>query len=119
MHPSDEDPDFSPDGRDPRLEIPEILRKPVDHPSLRRKPVSPVTSGLSDLGKALAVGLDFLFTIAAGGGIGWFADYTWGSSPYGVMVGLGIGFVAATYRIIERTNREDRLEKERRERQKM
>jgi ATP synthase protein I len=103
---------------DPRLEIPEILRKPVDHPSLRPKEVSPVTSGLSELGKALAIGLDFLFTITAGGLLGYLLDRWWGSAPAGLMIGLGIGFAAATFRIIQRTSREERLATARRQTQR-
>lgn len=94
---------------DPRLEIPEVLRKPVKTPELLRpKPVSATAIGLGDLGRALAIGIDFLVTIAAGGGIGWAIDRWRGWAPYGLMIGLGIGFAVATVRIIQRTNKEDR-----------
>jgi len=113
-HPVPEDPTRRqapaepPEPTDPRLEIPEVLRRPVDHPSKHRAPAPSSESGLGDLGKAVAMGLDFLFTAVAGGGLGYFADRWLGSSPTGLLIGLGVGFVAATVRLIQRSNAEDR-----------
>ena len=89
-------------------EIPEVLRKPVDRP----RPVSnggSALSGMGELGKALAIGLDFLFTIGAAGLLGYLLDRWQGWSPYGLLIGLAVGFLAATVRIIQRSNREDAL----------
>jgi len=94
--------------RDPRLEIPEVLRRPIDHPSKRPPAKRDFGSGLGDLGAALAMGLDFLFTAAAGGGAGYLIDRWLGSSPTGLLVGLGVGFVAGTWRLIQRSNAQDR-----------
>lgn len=105
------DPEPTPPPRDPRLEIPEILRTPVDHPSLNRKP--PGSSGVaafSDVSKALAIGLDFLFVGIAAAVLGWLADRWLGTSPIGLLIGLGAGFAAGTYRLIARLQAEDRAE---------
>lgn len=104
-------PDAPRPARDPRLEIPEILRTPVDHPSLHRKP--PGTSGVAafgDVSKALAIGLDFLFVGIAAAVLGWLADRWLGSSPIGLLIGLCAGFAAGTYRLIARLQAEDRAE---------
>lgn len=96
-------------GRDPRLEIPEILRTPVKKPELLQpKANPPMLDGFGDLAKALAIGLDFLFMAAAGGVLGWLVDRWQGWSPKGLVIGLAIGFVAATVRLLQRLNREDR-----------
>ena len=97
--------------RDPRREIPEILRTPVDHPSLHRKPAG--TSGVAafgDVSKALAIGLDFLFVGIAAAVLGWLADRWLGSSPIGLLIGLCAGFAAGTYRLIARLQAEERAE---------
>lgn len=98
---------------DPRLEIPELLRTPVDHPAARRiregKSASQLggnsASGMGDAAKALAIGLDFLVSAAAGGFLGWLIDRWLGSSPMGMVIGLGVGFAAGTVRLIQRLNR--------------
>jgi F0F1-type ATP synthase assembly protein I len=103
-------PPASPAPPDPRLEIPEILRSPMDHPAARRlregrSAAHAGSGGLGDAAKALAIGLDFLISAAAGGFAGWLIDHWLGSSPTGVVVGLGVGFVAGTVRLIQRLNR--------------
>jgi ATP synthase protein I len=104
----------TPGDTDPRLEIPEVLRTPVkkpDFPETRRPTAAAGGSGFQDLGKALSIGLDFLFTIGAGGGLGWLLDRWRGWTPYSLMIGLALGFAAATVRIIQRSDREDRARK--------
>ena len=61
--------------------------------------------GLGELGKALAIGIDFLATAAAGGLIGWGLDRLLASSPVAMVVGLLVGFVAGTVRLIRRLNK--------------
>src|SRR5262245_8976428 len=90
---------------DPRLEIPEILRTPVEKPDSLKARSQPGSSGLGVLGQALAIGVDFLCSIAAAALIGWLIDRWRGWSPYGLLVGLGVGFFAATIRLIQRLNR--------------
>lgn len=94
--------------RDPRLEIPAILQQPVKRPEYLKPPAPKAVSSMGELGKALAIGLDFLFTIGAAGLLGWLLDRWQGWSPYGLLIGLLIGFIAATARIIQRTSSDDR-----------
>lgn len=97
-----------PPARDPRLEIPEILQKPVELKHTVNPQLPKPVTGMGDLGKALAIGLDFLFTIAAAGLLGYLLDRWQGWSPYGLLIGLGIGFFAAVVRILQRLNRDER-----------
>ncbi len=88
--------------------IPEELLRPVEHPILERDKSGPRPIGaLGEIAPALALGFDFLFTIAAGGFLGWLVDYGVKSGPIGVLVGLFIGFLAATVRLIRRTQQID------------
>ena len=87
--------------------IPELLTRPVDHPAkARMSGAAPAAKPLfADIGPALTIGLDFLFTTAAGGFLGWLLDYGLKWTPYGVVGGLLVGFVAATVRIIRRSQK--------------
>lgn len=95
--------------RDPRLEIPEVLRTPV------KKPELPTTSAgrsggnsLGDVGIAIAIGIDFLGVLGAGALVGYFLGKWLGAAPIGLVSGVGLGFVWATFRIIKRLNAQDR-----------
>lgn len=113
------DPDTPPNApRDPRLEIPEILRTPVEKPDYdpvygdqQSRPYAP---NLAGAGRAWAVAFDFVFTIVAGAGLGWLADRWRGSLPLWTMVGLVAGFVTAFIRIVRTTQRQEREEKAKR-----
>ena len=104
--------------RDPRLEIPEVLRTPIQKPDydpvFGDKGGRPNTPDLAGAGRAWAVALDFVFTIIAGAGLGWLADRWRGSLPLWTMVGLVAGFVTAFIRIIRTTQRQEREETARR-----
>lgn len=87
--------------------IPELLTTPVQRPA-SMYPKSPgVIAGLGDLGKSLALGLDFLFTSAAGGAVGYLFDRWKGSFPIGTVVGAGVGFLAGTFRLLRRLAKDD------------
>lgn len=95
----------SSDRRDPRLEIPEILRTPVEHPSLKAKEPSKVATNLGEVGTALAIAIDFLATAGAGALIGWGIDRWRGSLPVGVLIGAAVGFFVGTFRLLVRLNK--------------
>ena len=94
-------------GRDPRLEIPEILRRPVEHPSKNPKPPSTMSTSVGEIGTALAIAIDFLVMIAAGGAAGWLLDRWLGWSPYGIVIGSIVGFVVGLIRLLQRVSRDD------------
>lgn len=108
-------------GRDPRLEIPEVLRTPV-----RQSHFDPVTGSnggkkkkgegvdATGMARAWATAMDFVFTIIAGAGLGLLVDWWQGTRPWGTLVGLGVGFVGAFIRIVRATQRQEREERERR-----
>ncbi len=101
--------------RDPRLEIPEVLRGG-----------SGGTKGLSDgeggedrgdrggtysaAARAWGIGFDFVSTILVGVFLGWLLDRWVTPSPAGVLGGLGVGFVMAFVRIIKASARESRAQ---------
>lgn len=95
---------------DPTLRIPDVLQRPVEHPSLKRKPRSDL-AGLGELMKALAIGVDFLCTIAAGALLGWGLDRWMGWNNKALLVGLLVGFAYATVRLLQRTARDDQASK--------
>jgi F0F1-type ATP synthase assembly protein I len=83
----------------------------VEKPASMHAKAPGVVAGLGELGKSLAIGLDFLFTSAAGGAVGYVFDSWKGSFPVGTLIGTGIGFVAGTFRLILRLQREDQRSK--------
>lgn len=103
------DPPHSPDD-DPRLKIPDVLAQPAK-PAQPATPAKPTRSSMADMGKAWGTALDFVFTILAGGVLGWLFDRWKGTGPTGALVGLGAGFVLAFYRIVRATVKEEQRER--------
>jgi ATP synthase protein I len=58
------------------------------------------------LGQAVRIGTELLAALIVGGGLGWVADtYLLGSTPWGLVVGLGFGAAAgvrSAYRTAQR-----------------
>jgi F0F1-type ATP synthase assembly protein I len=82
--------------------MPDVLKSgPGAHPL--GKPGSDAAS----MAKAWGVALDFVFSILAGGGLGWAFDAWRKTLPWGLLVGLGLGFIVAFWRIVQATNRQD------------
>jgi len=55
------------------------------------------------LGLGLRVATDLVVSVGLGGVLGWAADTQWESSPWGLTIGLGIGFasgVLTVYRVV-------------------
>lgn len=86
--------------------IPEILTKPTPRPAEKPKP-SGTANTMSDVGFAVGVGLDFLFTLAAGAFLGYLFDRWRGGGHIGMFVGVAIGMALATFRILRRLNAQD------------
>lgn len=94
--------------RDPRLEIPEVLRQPAPitrkfHRSRARRAVQ-----ASDTARAFGIASEFIFSTMGGLFLGWLADRLLGTKPWGTMIGLTLGFVGGMVRVIKATNRMDR-----------
>ncbi|MDX2131658.1 MAG: AtpZ/AtpI family protein [Planctomycetota bacterium] len=85
--------------------IPSVLLHPVRAPA--ETGASRRTS-LSEMGKAWGVAMEFMFTIAGGLLIGVAADLYFKSTPTGALIGLGLGFAYALWRILRRTLLEER-----------
>lgn len=58
------------------------------------------SSDLSGLGKALRFSAEFIAGIVAGFGVGWAIDNVVGTSPWGMIVGLLLGFAAGMLNIM-------------------
>ncbi len=112
----DPDPPTPPSPDDPRLAIPEVLRKPpAGAPTLEKKDGRKDASQTLQMGRAWAMAMDFVFTIIAGAALGWLFDRWRGTAPTGAAVGLGLGFVLAFYRIVRATQKQEAAEKRARE----
>lgn len=100
-----------PPPRDPRLEIPEILREPAAGTGKPSPKPDSIGNTMGEMGFALAIGIDFLVVAAAGGGAGWFIDRQFGWSPWGLLIGISIGFGGGLFRLIKRLEKQERDEK--------
>jgi len=121
MHGKPKDsPARPPEADDPRLAIPEVLRKPVVKPDFDPvygdKNSRGKDPGIAGMGRAWAISLDFVVTILAGTGLGYLADYFLKSLPTGTIIGLVLGFITAFIRIIRASQRMDREDQQRRNR---
>ncbi len=88
-------------GVPPPPAIPEHLTKPVVRPD-SMKPKQSMMGGLGEISKSLAIGLDFLLTPIAGGLVGYLIDRWQGWYPYATLIGIGIGFLTGTVRLLRR-----------------
>jgi ATP synthase protein I len=54
----------------------------------------------ASLAGALRLSAEFIAGILGGGGLGWLADHFLGTSPWGLIVLLLLGFVAGVYNVV-------------------
>jgi F0F1-type ATP synthase assembly protein I len=90
--------------------IPEILTRPVDHPTAAPRRQDSASAGVGGLGKAWGMAMDFVFTIIAAAGLGYLASLWLGHRSAWVLGGLGVGFVLAMMRIVRTTLRDEARE---------
>ncbi|MBX3375636.1 MAG: AtpZ/AtpI family protein [Phycisphaeraceae bacterium] len=83
-------------------EIPESLRQAAEG----KKP--PRQSPLSGLAAGWAMATDFIVTLIAAWLIGFGVDYWQGTSPWGSLIGVAVGFAYAMYRLVRQSQREER-----------
>jgi F0F1-type ATP synthase assembly protein I len=50
-----------------------------------------------------ATAFSFIGTILAFAGLGWLIDWKFGTGPWGILAGLGLGFLGATIKIVRDT----------------
>ena len=60
----------------------------------------PQAPGPSPLGRAFRMSTEFVAGIIAGGGLGWLLDRWLGTSPWGLIVFLMLGFAAGTFNVV-------------------
>jgi len=58
------------------------------------------TGGLNGIGYALRLSSEFIAGVVVGAGIGWFIDRFAGTSPWGLIVFLLLGFVAGVLNVL-------------------
>jgi F0F1-type ATP synthase assembly protein I len=92
-------------------EIPEILRRPVEHPSLKQADSARTSmASLSEAGKAWGIALDFVATVIVGMLLGWLLAKWLGYTSAFVLGGLALGLVTAFIRIVRATQRAEKRE---------
>jgi hypothetical protein len=105
-HDEEELPPIPTPETDPRLRIPEVLKK--SGPGLPAVPGAGGVGGLAGMARAWGVAFDFVGTVLGGMLLGYFFDRWRGTTPAGTLTGLGVGFAAALVRILRRTMAEER-----------
>lgn len=58
------------------------------------------TGGLGGMGYALRLSSEFIAAVAVGAGLGWTIDYFAGTSPWGLVIFLLLGFVAGVLNVM-------------------
>lgn len=84
--------------------IPDVLQRPVHRPaSMTQRDSIPSATFLAASGYASA--FSFIVTALGFGALGWGVDWLAGTAPWGLVVGLGVGFVGGTFRLVREANR--------------
>jgi ATP synthase protein I len=60
----------------------------------------PVTGGMAGFGQAMKLSSEFIAGVAVGAGIGWLIDSLAGTSPWGLIVFLMLGFAAGVLNVL-------------------
>lgn len=61
--------------------------------------------GTSGMGEALRLSSEFVAAVLVGAGLGWAFDYAFGTSPFGMIGFLLLGFVAGVLNVMRATGR--------------
>ena len=94
-------------GTNPDGDLSERLKRLEAQLDRRRDPVADrpqrfeeSTSGPSAIGRAFRMSSEFVAGVIAGGGLGWLFDRLLGTSPWGLIVFLLLGFAAGTFNVV-------------------
>jgi F0F1-type ATP synthase assembly protein I len=101
--------------RDPRLEIPELLTRPVHVPGVTDRPPKDTSPQFAKLEKAsvlMNLGIEFVVAIAVSGALGYAVDLLAGSKPAGVVTGLIFGLILAFVRMVRTAMQMQRKEQQ-------
>lgn len=71
-------------------------RRPVDSETSPK----PATGGMAGFGQAMKLSSEFIAGVAVGVGIGWLIDRMAGTSPWGLIIFLLLGFVAGVLNVL-------------------
>lgn len=99
--PAESTPAPPPSNGDPRLQIPEVLRRPVQKPELLKEyerndrvRLNPNRSDITRQATGWAIAMNFVWTVAAGGLLGWGVQWIWPkAAPWGLVGGLLAGII--------------------------
>jgi len=76
------------------------LDRKRDAAPVRERRFEESSSGPSALGRAFRMSTEFVAGVIAGGGLGWLFDRWLGTSPWGMIVFLMLGFAAGVYNVM-------------------
>jgi ATP synthase protein I len=76
------------------------LDRKRDAAPVRNRSSGQPPSGPSALGRAFRMSSEFVAGVIAGGGLGWLFDRLLGTSPWGMIVLLMLGFCAGIYNVM-------------------
>lgn len=74
--------------------------QPDPQSSQEPSPSPPSAPTAQTTARAYSGAMEAVLSILIGAGLGWWADSALGSEPWGVVVGLGIGFAAFVRRLL-------------------
>ena len=72
----------------------------VKRPAKDVEASGPRTGGMAGMGKALRLSSEFIAGIVVGAAIGWFIDTAAGTTPWGLVVFLLLGFAAGVLNVL-------------------
>ncbi len=84
--------------------IPPLLQRPVERPASMTAD-KPTHSDTLKGASAYASALTFIATILVFGALGWGADRLFKTAPWCLIVGLTVGMIGATFRLVREANR--------------
>lgn len=88
----------------PTPQIPTLLTQPVERPASMTKQPS-ASSETFKAASGYATAFTFIGTVLAFAGLGWVVDYFAGTGPWGLVTGLGLGFIGSTIKMVRDANR--------------
>lgn len=91
----------------PAPEIPPELRDPPAAPPAPqpRSAAGMTRKEIFEGASSYAAAFGFIGTVLAAAGLGWLVDWKFGTGPWGVLVGLMLGFAGSTIKLVRDANK--------------